>query len=79
MTLEQRIDRMDKKLTSLLTREKQETWVTAYVIYEATGWDHKKLRVMRKEGVVRWDELKKRYLLESIPKVFLKNQQTNTV
>lgn len=77
MTLEQRIERIDKKLTTLLTREKRETWVTAAVIYYATGWDHNQLKIMKREGVVKWDELKRRYLLESINPIFLKNHNPN--
>lgn len=78
MTVDERLNRIDKKLNALMAKQQKETWVTAYVVYEATGWDHTKLRVMKREGVVKFDLIKKRYLLESIPDIFLKNHQIQT-
>ncbi|WP_276483601.1 hypothetical protein [Paraflavitalea pollutisoli] len=75
MTTEQRLDRIDKKLNAIMAKQQQEHWVTAFVVYQATGWDFNVLKVMKREGVVKWDNIKKRYLLESIPKAFLKNHQ----
>lgn len=54
----------------------QENWVTAYFVRDLTGWDLKKLRQAREQGLV----LAKRegnsvvYLVQSIPQQFLKKQ-----
>jgi len=54
----------------------QEHWVTAYFVRDLTGWDLKKLRQARDQGLIK---AKRRgnsviYLVQSIPSQFIKQQ-----
>lgn len=73
-----RFDRVDEKLTTIMQVQKKQTWVTAYFLRELTGWDDKKIRQARIQGVVESRCVGKgvQYLVQSIPEEFLIKKQT---
>lgn len=69
--------RIDSKLTALLTREKsptKETWVKVSFITDLTGWDREKMRTARETGIIRWRRSKEtgiEYDLDSLNEKFI--------
>lgn len=74
--IEQRLDRLDKKLTTLLQAkkaEKKETWVRVSFIKQVTSWNNEQMRRAREQGIIRYkkNEAGLWYLIESIHPMFL--------
>lgn len=74
-TLTKTLNRIDSKLTALLNKQKQETWVKVYFIQDLTGWDSKRLEQAREQKIIQFRKSKSgsyEYLLESLPELFIK-------
>lgn len=76
MTIESRLDRIDKKLNTLLADSRKQQWVKVSFIQDATGWDREKMRQARNQGIVKWEKRKDGFFydLNSIPPAFLKQK-----
>jgi predicted secreted hydrolase len=77
--LKREFERINKKLNSLAGEKKDEKWVSAYWIIEATGWDENKLQIARRQKLITFRRKGKQgveYLLSSIPDQFLIKKQT---
>lgn len=72
-TVEQRLDRIDKKLTTLLTKDNRK-WVKVGAITELTGWDSKKLEWARLNEILDFKPVNgvMYYDLNSLPDQFVK-------
>jgi hypothetical protein len=42
--IKREFERLNQKLTALLTKEKKETWVKSSEIIKLTGWDKERMR-----------------------------------
>lgn len=73
--IDTRLDRIDKKLNTLLGDNRKHQWVKVSFILLATGWDKEKLRQARNQSLVKWEKRKDGfwYDLSSIPSVYLKH------
>jgi hypothetical protein len=73
--IKREFERINQKLTALLTKEKKETWVKSTEIIKLTGWDKERMRQARENGYVKVKRDKKGifYSLESLPEIFIKN------
>lgn len=77
--LETRLDRMERLLKALVKESTRKTWVKAADVFRITGWDKEKLRRMRAHGVIKWKKDNGFfYELESIPKIFIRHEDTIT-
>lgn len=74
--LKRRLDRIDKMLSLLLQAQKREskTRVKVSHVMAATGWTKEQMRSARDNGLIEYRKQDNGffYLLESIPKMFLK-------
>lgn len=61
---------------TLFLSKSEQHWVTAYFIRDLTGWDLKKLRQAREQGLIQAKRVGNsvQYLIESIPSVFIINK-----
>lgn len=78
MTIEQRLQRIERMLSELLQEKRKTTWVNGKVIAELTGWDSNKLRSMREQGVLKFRRSGVKtimYALESVPEQFILKPQ----
>ena len=79
--LMKRLDRIDKKITFLLTKQMKETqtWVKAPVITKLTGWNIQQMRAARKNNYVKFKkENGMWYLLESLNENFKINNNKSS-
>ena len=75
--LKREFERINKKLNALAGDRKDEKWVSAYWITEATGWDENKLKIARRQKLITFRRKGKQgveYLLSSIPEQFIRKQ-----
>lgn len=80
ITVEQRLDTIEKKIDRLLRERRQNstpTWVKVGLITKLTGWDHEGMRKARENGLVRFRKSNGGFLyhMESIPEQFLKKNE----
>jgi hypothetical protein len=78
--LQQRLDRIDKKLNALAAQQRKETWVGHSWVTDLTGWDFRKLEQARKQNVIEFKKSETGgylYKLESIPEIFIKQKQAS--
>jgi hypothetical protein len=70
-----RLDRIDKKLNTLLQDNRKQLWVKYSFIIQATGWSKEMLRRAREQMVVKYERRVDGmwYDLYSIPQMFIKN------
>lgn len=75
VTIEQRLDRIEKLLLQNLKASTRKTWIKVSQVQQITPWKTRdQLRTARETGLVevKRDQNGIFYLLESIPKEFLK-------
>lgn len=68
------LESINRKLVAIGLHQRKETWVSAYWLKEATGWNPNQIRAARDQGVVITRHNKEnslQYLLESIPEMFI--------
>jgi hypothetical protein len=80
MTIEQRLDRIERLLRDTLKKESKqpETWVNGAWVTSITGWTKEQMRSARMQGIVKFQRSQTqtyKYLLESIPQQFIKQAQ----
>ncbi|HTE27055.1 hypothetical protein [Flavitalea sp.] len=73
-------ERINKKLSLLIDQKNTQTWVSVSWVVDLTGWDNQRMRMAREQGIVKFKKADTGgylYLIESIPKLFLKNYYDN--
>ncbi len=73
MTIEQRLDKIEKKLDQLLGARKQKQTISGKELARLTGWNHEKIRQMRDMGAIQFKRYGKSisYEIDSIPAQYL--------
>lgn len=62
-------DRLNTKLTAILSSQNKQTWIGAWAVEQLTGWGSEARKSARSNGILIYKE-GKGYLLESIPQQF---------
>lgn len=80
-SIDKRLEKLEK-LIRLMGQKEKKNWVPVSVINELTGWNNEKMRSARENGYIQYKILTEKkdgkevrhfkYLLESIPDVFIK-------
>lgn len=75
------LKRIQRQLDKLLEVQTKAMWAKVAFVQSLTGWDAEKLRQAREQGLVEWKKDEKLgwlYNLNSIPKIFIRENNTTT-
>lgn len=73
MTQVQRLQRLEKKIDTLVETETKAVWVKVGFVREKTGWRNEKMRQARQQGLIEWkvcDDGGFLYNIKSVDPVF---------